>query len=113
MSGDIIEAIDGALSDWATSDDAMRWTPNPPQNVRSLPVAPHLNPEAFASMTEALRRVGDEMRRWAELIGPVAAKLAEALQRELRLSDDRRTRALQLRQHRHTGPPVPRMDGRR
>lgn len=31
MSGvDIIDLIDGAIADWETSDDAMRWTPDPP-----------------------------------------------------------------------------------
>lgn len=27
MTGDILASIDGALHDWETSDDAMRWVP--------------------------------------------------------------------------------------
>lgn len=28
-TGDVLAAIDGAISDWEVSPDAMRWTPDP------------------------------------------------------------------------------------
>lgn len=40
MSEDIIESIDGALRDWETSDDAMRWVPpedRKPKDARYVP----------------------------------------------------------------------------
>lgn len=30
---DILDAIDGALADYGTSDDAMRWNPDPPRMI--------------------------------------------------------------------------------
>jgi hypothetical protein len=30
VSGDILDSIDGALSDWSVSKDAMRWNPDAP-----------------------------------------------------------------------------------
>lgn len=35
MAGDILDAIDGALLDWETSQDAMRWTPAEKRPVRA------------------------------------------------------------------------------
>lgn len=31
MTGDILEAIDNAIDDWSVSHDAMRWTPETPE----------------------------------------------------------------------------------
>jgi len=50
MTTDILGLIDGALDDWDTSDDAMRWAPEPPLELRVLLIAWVLSvPESFVA----------------------------------------------------------------
>lgn len=42
MSRDILDEIDGAIGDWQTSDDAMRWTPNRPTGMHVLTGPPRV-----------------------------------------------------------------------
>ncbi|MDF9718070.1 hypothetical protein INN71_02655 [Nocardioides sp. ChNu-153] len=42
MSGDILAAIEGALDDWETSPDAMRWTPDPPPTQPTSVLGPRI-----------------------------------------------------------------------
>lgn len=49
---DIIGLIDNAIEDWETSDDAMRWTPDPPTGPRR-PTDQHINADGFVALTPA------------------------------------------------------------
>lgn len=40
MPDPILDAIDNAVRDYGISDDAMRWTPDPPEPTSSTPPAP-------------------------------------------------------------------------
>lgn len=55
----LLAAIDGALGDYATSDDAMRWTPEPPKRA----VVPDLSgitfsPEQVEAIRQSMQQVG-------------------------------------------------------
>lgn len=56
MSNDIIAAIDGAIEDWTTSSDAMRWTPDPPRSKPLPPPAPRRRTVIFETDTDRLYR---------------------------------------------------------
>ena len=43
----VIAAIDGALDDWATSGDAMRWSPEPPESAPPLLIAGEIDPPSW------------------------------------------------------------------
>ncbi|TKJ24352.1 hypothetical protein [Blastococcus sp. CCUG 61487] len=130
----VIDSIDGALADWSVGPDAMRWSPNrpaahslpvrrhaalffapagtpPPGRAPSgpwqrledadgllLPVA-----DAFRSMAERITELfslsSAEASRFAETLASLAADTTADDD-----VDDLRTRALRLRQQRHTGP---------
>jgi hypothetical protein len=86
MATDILDVIDGALADYATSDDAMRWMPpdsRAPEPIAAPPVTVdiRLNVEPFAA---ELQRVGEAliaaMQPWAEAFGKLFRELAPAVQ---------------------------------
>lgn len=56
---DIIDTIDGALRDWDTSDDAMRWVP---EDDRQHVTPPQDDDNGFMHRLEALRE--DVRVRW-------------------------------------------------
>lgn len=96
MSDDILETIDHALDDWATSGDAMRWTPEPPQ-------------EYFRATSFDLQPPSFDMRAAIMDAAQKIARLSDAMQPE----PDPRQRALDARRNRGTGPAARRLDGRR
>lgn len=135
MSGDILDQIDHAVHDWATSSDAMRWLPEPskpnlpqawlsPLPPDGLPAvqAPQITPEQVDAIRAAL---GQAMGAMAAQITEMARQMQPVLQRfggqvrELhrQLQDagvvaedvpaDPMQRALWLRRNRNTGPKQP------
>lgn len=68
MSRDIIEAIDGALEDWAVSEDAMRWTPDPPEVEPSTSVSVSSIPLLWVpSVADPAAPTVDELSRGVDL----------------------------------------------
>ncbi len=61
-TSEVIEAIDGALSDWSTSGDAMRWVPpegRTAEHAEPVTVAPSFDLDAVtAAFDAAFRDVG-------------------------------------------------------
>lgn len=101
----VLEAIDGALADWALSKDAMRWSPEPED---APPLAWQMTGEQRAEIQDAMRRVGVTIQSFADRYVAAFNHLAPKL-RELGAllgepPRDPRERALWLRRHRNTGP---------
>jgi hypothetical protein len=90
----VLDQIDHALHDWDTSDDAMRWTPEP------VPVQPQLDPEAVRL---ALVRVGEvatrAMEAYRSIFTQFAAKMADLLPRMNELG--RQIREMQAAERQH------------
>lgn len=111
----VIDAIDGALHDWAVSDDAMRWTPSPsttpdPPGVvlAQMVAAQEIARRVFEQLGEALRPIIEWGERVAAELGVGGVEFAEYL-RSTGLAPrptpaDPWARALQLRRQRNTGP---------
>jgi hypothetical protein len=103
----VLDTIDGALADWSTSGDAMRWTPDEPREAK--PARPVLVP---APDPEAVRRLWEQLRDAIRPFVAWAEQAAHELEEKLRavghlpepLPTDPRERALWLAQHRNTGP---------
>jgi hypothetical protein len=109
---DVLDSIDHAVEDWQVSVDAMRWTP---ERAKQRQAYPQIIPSpaavarvalarnaAVAEMVEGVRLAAEQVGRlWGDRLGLVAAAPPAS------------ARALDLRRNRHTGPPAPRMDGRR
>jgi hypothetical protein len=67
MAKDILDTIDGALGDWATSGDAMRWSPEPGKVPAGLPgFQEQISLEALTRLAEAVRPVMMSMAQFAE-----------------------------------------------
>lgn len=83
MSGDILDVIDGALSDWAVSKDAMRWNPGAGETEArcrnsggfSLAMLPPAEPVAWAEVAEWSRRGFSSFRDLDP--APVVAQIEE------------------------------------
>lgn len=54
---DILDLIDGALQDWSTSGDAMRWSPEPPGEAPAMFVRSDASPLAWTT-ADTIRHVG-------------------------------------------------------
>lgn len=122
VSSDILNLIDSAIDDYALSDDAMRWSPEPPApRTRGVPMqwppAPRarvvlvvLGPEqreafraAFLDVERQLNLMVDPLRRaFAEL--HQAFQVAGLVPPEQPV--DPMQRALEARRNRNTGPPA-------
>ena len=82
MSGDILDAIDGAIADYRTSGDAMRWTPEPSTNRQATGrVRILLDAAAFIG---DMRRVGEQLQRQAVAMNRAAAKIGGRLSKSLK-----------------------------
>ncbi|WGW12732.1 hypothetical protein LWF01_02875 [Saxibacter everestensis] len=121
---DVIAAIDGAIEDWDTSDDAMRWTPEPPEQLSSGGRRNHLH---WAPVSEAY---SSHIRQsWADMIAS-RREATRLVQRSMRVTQndfaldfalvgqpdvkpDVRQRALDARRNRNTGPGKPIQNRRR
>jgi len=87
MAADILEVIDGALADYATSNDAMRWAP-----PGSVPEPDACDPEAVRFYLGAdlelfvagLREIGEvmiaAMQFWGDAVGKLFRELAPTVQ---------------------------------
>lgn len=105
-TSEVIEAIDGALSDWSTSGDAMRWVP--PEGRTEPPVEPAqvlwLMDDWVAAIAAATSQYLEEVVVAFDALGAAlrdAGVLVDELSVEL---EDPKSRALRLRQARNTGP---------
>jgi hypothetical protein len=82
VSRDILETIDGAIGDWETSDDAMRWQPaaeaDPAASILAMQAA--LTRQAFTAWQEAFaqwaldlaagqRRIVETFAQWSRQNG--------------------------------------------
>lgn len=56
---DIVDLIDGAIRDFATSGDAMRWTPEPEQESEFVPAAPGMVTPSPSALLPSVRREGE------------------------------------------------------
>jgi hypothetical protein len=56
---DILGLIDGAIEDWETSDDAMRWTPEPPRRR-----APRGSEPSYTVIDETHTWTADDVQRF-------------------------------------------------
>lgn len=107
MSGDILVTIDKALDDYETSDDAMRWTPEPAAVRPRAPINPDFvvrRPLSLPSvritldmtaLRESLRRTGEDLQRLGEAVRPGLAKMGEQLTASLK--------PMQVAAHRRAG----------
>jgi hypothetical protein len=75
VSGDILDAIDGALDDYATSKDAMRWVPPEDQPEPLVPTA--MIP---ASINVDLSGFIRGMQQLSEAMGSIVRDIAETMQ---------------------------------
>lgn len=99
---DILDTIEHTLDDWATSDDAMRWTPEDQQPPDlTLRIVANVEPfvRALVAFGDRIAELGRHFER------------ADLIQKPL--PRDPMQRALEARRNRHTGPTPPRLDGRR
>ena len=117
---DVLDSIDHAVGDWQVSVDAMRWTP---ERAKQRQAYPQIIPSpaavarvdaalarnaAVAEMVEGVRLAAEQVGRlWGDLPRLVVAAPPASTRGSVQ------ARALELRRNRHTGPPAPRMDGRR
>lgn len=136
MTSDVLALIDGALDDWATSPDAMRWTSEPVVGVVRLPpwideiVAQHATygqcymfiPRRSGRHTLPLFSIElpaeppprvwlDETQQWvSESLWRAANPALQpfGISREPE-PDPARQRALDARRNRNTGPALPRL----
>ncbi len=71
---DVLDLIDGAISDWETSPDAMRWSaePRPQPPILMPPIDTTAIAAAFDRMVTAIRPM---MQVWVKAIEEFAAKL--------------------------------------
>jgi hypothetical protein len=132
----VLDAIDGALADWNTSVDAMRWTPDrdpllvpftPGLSLVARPVTDEEWARLAAAMAPAIRRSMEQAQRvMNEQIVPAIQRAAKNLARyaqhleetgvldQLRAAHgietpppvDPRERALHAVHHRNTGPAL-------
>ena len=69
MSGDIIDTIDGALRDYETSNDAMRWQPpedrtaEPPRVAVPAPIAIDMSRIDMSGFVRGIEQMGEAMGR--------------------------------------------------
>ena len=112
MSGDILDQIDGAIDDWSVSQDAMRWTPeppSPPQRCNPATLAPFivLDVEEFTFDAESLRRffanLSERFRPVVAAANSVARQLQDAGMIPEPEPEDPRERALHRQRSRNTG----------
>ncbi|MEU7771241.1 hypothetical protein AB0C44_07935 [Micromonospora taraxaci] len=80
----VLDTIDRAVSDWETSADAMRWTPEPPKQPIPLVYLPSVDEVVIAARTaEAFAQVRIQMsavaEKFAEAMKGIAAALAPLL----------------------------------
>ncbi len=141
QTGDVLADIDAALDgwhgdDWAISDDAMRWAPEPPAGGRRQPTPEEIE-QAVEAMREVSRAVNAAMQQFVDQLtrGLSSARFTGILNqpgvqvasvqpiRCLRVDrvildeavppDPRRAAALEAVRSRSTGPAGARLDGRR
>lgn len=100
---DVLALIDGALEDWSTSGDAMRWTPEAPVVPRLRFEPPVLTEADLARVRAGFRAFADSLSALAPTIRRLTEKFREGglIPDE---PDDPRERALAARRNRNTGP---------
>lgn len=101
MSGDILELIDNAI-DGALSDDAMRWTPDPPPRPRPVTLAEYEQAlwNAVQPMAAALARSFDEVWAMMRRVASAYVKACNEAFAALTAFDNQRQRALAARRAR-------------
>lgn len=119
-----LSAIDHTLEDWTVSSDAMRWLPDPvPDEPLLISFAPDVEQfqQTINNVQEPVQVLADRLLSMAERMRPALARIGEKLReaepdlrrQALEAESYLRRQALEARRNRGTGPPKPRLDGRR
>lgn len=129
---ELLAQIDHTLADWETSEDAMRWAPEPPAWPAGPSEAVRVNHWTEMGWLDETHRwdavdadpMGDlaaavlpgttQIRTFSFDVDPQAVAFLNRLLTPPRApADEQRQRALELRRTRNTGPVARRLDGRR
>lgn len=99
----VLASIDGALDDWETSDDAMRWKPKTSTSTAMPDIQAVTHPPREA-LREVLRPLAEYVKdNWQQITDAVMS-VQQAQADDQIIPDDPRDRALWLHQHRNVGP---------